>query len=156
MSSNTHRHSFIHAAAAALVLATVAGCAAGPTATAPPTAGTMGTGTASEGSSFNTGRLSVVVMDQNGRPLDRAQVDVVANGTTHYRTTGVTNRDGMVSFNGVPQSVNVSVSHATGSYSQNFNVPPNGVSEMRMIVDTIEMPEAAAGDAGGDAGGGPF
>lgn len=154
MSPTTTRHRLIRSAATALVLAVVAGCAAGPTNTAPPAAGAMGTGMAAENTSFNTGRLNVVVTDQNGRPLDRAQVDVVSTSNTHYRTTGITNRDGTVSFNAVPQAVNVSVTHPTGSYSQNFNVPPSGTSEMRMIVNVMEPEDPGA--AGGDDGGGPF
>lgn len=157
--SSLVRSSFARALLSALFLSAVAGCAASPPQATAPASGSGGApATGQQQGSFNTGRLTVVVTNQNGRPLERAQVDVVATGNTHFRTTGVTNRDGTVSFNGVPQSINVSVNHPTGSYSQNFNVTPNGTSEMRLIVDTIEQEEdpAAAGAAGGNAGGGPF
>lgn len=139
-------------AIAATLLATLAtalsGCASAPaTADAPPAPQSA---QAAGESSFNTGRLTVYVTDQNGRALDRTNIDVTGDGG--YRATGVTNRDGRVQFNNVPPRVQVNAINQGGSFSQNFNVPPNSSSEMRMIIDIIEI-EQPADPAADQAGG---
>jgi len=90
-----------------------------------------------------TGRLMVFAIDSaDGGPLMSATVEVVAADLTvrdphYYRRNGTSDRFGMVTFNDVPQVVNVSVYHPRGSYAMdNFIVAPRGTSEFRVFVDT--------------------
>lgn len=140
---------FSRAIAPLLLAIALSGCAAGPgSADAPPAPqAAQSTGDVA----FNTGRLTVYVSDQNGRRLDRTNVDVTGAGG--YRATGVTDRDGRVQFNGVPPTVQVSAVNQGGSYAQSFNVPPNGSSEMRMIIDIFEN-EQVSTDLEADPGAG--
>lgn len=133
---------------AASLAAALSGCASGPASSEAPPAPQAAQATGE--TTFNTGRLTVHVTDQNGRPLDRTNIDVTGDGG--YRGTGVTNRDGRVQFNNVPPRVQVSAINQGGSFSQNFNVPPNSSSEMRMIIDIIEI-EQPADPAADQAGG---
>lgn len=87
-----------------------------------------------EASNFNRGRLSVVIVDQNGQAVDRARIDLESDRPGYYRTSAFTNRQGSVMFTGVPQDLRVNVFHPYGSYSQPFHVPATGVSELRLIV----------------------
>lgn len=90
-----------------------------------------------------TGRLTVITLDlQDGGPLQRATVDVVASESavmqpTFYRRTGVADRNGVVTFTNVPNKVDVSITHERGSYSmENYVVPQGKDSEFRVYVDT--------------------
>jgi hypothetical protein len=90
-----------------------------------------------------TGRLVVVALDMaDGGPLNGATVDIVSAPSTsqqpiHYRRVGVSDRRGMVTFNDVPQMVNLVVTHARGVYAvDNYVVPQSGWSEFHVYVDT--------------------
>lgn len=84
---------------------------------------------------FNTGSLAVVVTDQHGKPLQGARVDIDADQPDFYRNSGMLDWRGSVTFRGVPQVVRVSVNHPRGYFSAPYRVPPNGLAEMRMIVN---------------------
>jgi hypothetical protein len=91
-----------------------------------------------------TGRLVLVVVDQDGTPLTRIPVDVVSVGTSgQYRERGMTDGLGRISFSSVPEMVNVTVvadnGRITGTYSQNIGVSQLGSSEVRMTVQTYEV-----------------
>jgi len=125
-------------AAAALMLAglVLAACATNPAGSSPAPAGTGAPVTASTQAA--TGRLKVVVTDQNGRPLDGATVNVRAVSGSFFRATGATDRGGEVTFLAVPLQVEVSVVHQTGSYSQVVTVPQTGgTMEARMMITTF-------------------
>jgi hypothetical protein len=89
-----------------------------------------------------TGRLTVVALDWlDGRPLNKAMVDVVASysadDTYHYRRMAPSNRSGMVTFTNVPPTVNVVINHARGSYAMDgYPVPQTGTSEFRVYIET--------------------
>lgn len=143
--SNTRGRGAAAITSLALGIALVS-CATGPGTGTPTQTAASAAGTSSS-QSFHTGRLTVVVHDDNGRPLERANVEVVSGGATFYRSLGHTNRDGSVTFSGVPETVNVTVTAQTGSFSRDFVVSPSGTTEMRMIVQTFgedEAPEPAA------------
>jgi hypothetical protein len=120
---------------AMLAVAALAGCAS-----APPQDVTEA---AAEGAQagFNTGRVSLTVTDFGGRPLDRARVDIegLNDHREYFRNAAFSDVFGRVSFNGVPQRVRITVFHAAtrASYSQVFDVPPTGITELRMLVDTF-------------------
>jgi hypothetical protein len=89
-----------------------------------------------------TGRLTVVALDfADGRPLNKAMVDVVAsysaNDTYHYRRMAPSNQFGMVTFNDVPPTVDVVINHMRGTYAvDGYPVPQSGTSEFRVYIET--------------------
>jgi hypothetical protein len=89
-----------------------------------------------------TGRLTVVALDfYDGRPLNKAMVDVVASSsaddTYHYRRMAPSNRLGTVTFTNVPPTVNVVINHVRGAYAvDGYPVPQTGTSEFRVYVET--------------------
>lgn len=90
-----------------------------------------------------TGRLIVVAYDSSdGGPLMNATVDIVAADRTvhdphYYRRVDKSDWRGTVIFNDVPNLVNISISHARGSYARdNYVVIQGQPSEFRVYVDT--------------------
>jgi hypothetical protein len=90
-----------------------------------------------------TGRLMVYAYDSSdGRPLANATVEIVAADRTvhephYYRRVDKSDWRGSVTFNDVPKLVNVSVTHARGSYARDGYVVIQGQpSEFRVYVDT--------------------
>ncbi len=131
--------------------AVLAACASGP---APHQA----SGAAAAGAQTYTGRLQIVITDQNAAPLDEATVDLRAMGTAFYRASSRTDRQGMVTFNGVPPQVEVDVvaSGGNGSGSQVANVAQDGASELRLVVQTYadDSQQSTPGQAGAGGAGG--
>lgn len=93
-------------------------------------------------SKFNTGRVMLTVTDYGGRPLQQARVDVegINDHTDYFRTAAFSDVFGRVTFAGVPERVRISVFHAAtrANYSREFDVPPSGTTELRMLVETYE------------------
>lgn len=87
---------------------------------------------------FNTGKITVVLTDFAGQPLQQAMVDIESteNGD-YFRTAAFSDVWGRVSFAGVPQKVRVNVYHAQtrGMYSREFLVPSSGNTELRMMIE---------------------
>jgi len=90
-----------------------------------------------------TGRLMVYAYDSSdGGPLMNATVEIVAADRTvhdphYYRRVDKSNWHGAVTFTDVPKLVNVSVTHARGSYARdNYVVTQGQPSEFRVYVDT--------------------
>jgi hypothetical protein len=120
---------------AALLL--LAGCATSPTANERARSGATAAALTSDDST--TGKLEVVVRDQNGRYLELATVSVWSDvGARTYRSTGKTNYNGRAAFNGVPYQVRVEIRYANSSYSEAFTLTPGGLSEMRVSLDIGE------------------
>ncbi|MEO8316640.1 MAG: hypothetical protein ABI645_17810 [Pseudomonadota bacterium] len=129
------------AAAVALALASLlASCA-----TNPPSAPyiRMLTGSANP-VGVQTGRLMVVAYDSaDGGPLMNATVDIVSADESvlephYYRRVDKSDWRGTVLFIEVPRLVNISISHARGSYARdNYVVPQGQSSEFRVYVDTL-------------------
>lgn len=113
-----------------LLAAALPSCANGPEGGYTP----PGASTAGRAVVFNTGRLTVVAVDQDGVPMYGARIDVDSDEPEFYRTTGTLDPRGSVTFTGVPQEVRVSVIYPGAYYSRPFFVPPTGTTEMRMIV----------------------
>jgi hypothetical protein len=88
---------------------------------------------------FNTGSLAVVVTDQYGQPLQGARIDVDADQPEFYRNSALLDWRGSVMFRGVPQVVRVSVNHPRAYFSAPYQVPPDRMSEMRMMVYVEEV-----------------
>lgn len=112
----------------------LAGCAS------VPSQGPVGLGGGAPAAHFNTGRVNLYLTDFEGRPLDRARVDVESTGDDdYYRTAAFSDWSGRVSFAGVPQQVRISVYHAAsqGSYSREFIVPSSGTTELQMLVESF-------------------
>lgn len=86
---------------------------------------------------FNTGRVTVYVTDADGMPLSKAMVDLESNyGDEFYRTAAYADEFGKVSFAGVPEVVRISVYHSDTqlNYSREFDIPPTGTTELRMLL----------------------
>lgn len=85
---------------------------------------------------FPTGRVTVVVHDETGRPMGRTRVDFGWDRPQFYRTSGFTDQTGRVTFNGVPEMARVMIDHPGGMYSESVVVPQRGTSELFVILDT--------------------
>lgn len=88
---------------------------------------------------FNTGRVTVVVTDFAGQPLQQAMVDLesASSDDEYFRTAAFSDVWGRVSFAGVPQRVRINVYHSEtrSSYSREFQVPDIGTTELRMMLE---------------------
>lgn len=86
--------------------------------------------------------MSLTITDYDGRPLARARVDVegVNDHRSYFRTAAFSDVFGRVSFNALPERVRISVWHSQtrANYSRVVDVPPSGITELRMMVDTYE------------------
>lgn len=123
---------------AALCVAMIAGLLAA-CASAPMTSAPMALGQDS-GKKFNTGRVSLYLTDYEGRPLNKAMVNIESAGEPskeYFRTAAWSDVRGFVSFAGVPEDIRISVYHAetAGNYSRVFHVPSSGTTELRMMIE---------------------
>jgi hypothetical protein len=82
------------------------------------------------------GRVTVELVDEYGTQMAGYMVDFSWNEPDFYKTRAFTDRNGMVTFNGVPTTATVSISHEGGLYEQNILVPQRGRSDFRVMVDT--------------------
>jgi hypothetical protein len=90
-----------------------------------------------------TGRLTVVALDgSDSGALFKAAVEIVAADQSlrdphYYRRLDITDRNGTVTFTDVPLLVNVSITHARGTFAlENYFVKAVGPSELRVLIDT--------------------
>jgi hypothetical protein len=86
---------------------------------------------------FSLGRMTVVVMDEYGITMPGMRVDLSWDEPSFYRTSAFTNRQGEVSFSGVPEVAEVSINHPGGIFSDRFVVPQSGRPELRLMLDTM-------------------
>jgi hypothetical protein len=91
-----------------------------------------------------TGRLTLTILDQDGKPLERANVDLRSNGPGFYRDRGTTDTLGRIAFNSVPMTVNISVTVQNGFLSQDAQVPQSGTADFRLTVQVYEAEQAPA------------
>jgi hypothetical protein len=113
----------------------------------------------SEPEAAGTGRLTLTILDQDGKPLERANVDLQAKGSGFYRDRGTTDTLGRIAFSSVPMSVNITVNVQNGYLSQDTQVPQSGTADLRLTVHVEEVEQAPAespGNAAGPGGGGAF
>jgi hypothetical protein len=86
---------------------------------------------------FNNGRVTVVLVDEYGIAMPGLRVDMAWQQPSFYKTSAFTNRQGEVTFSGVPEVAEVSVNHPGGLYMSTVLVPQSGRPEMRVILDTM-------------------
>jgi len=86
---------------------------------------------------FNQGRMSVVLVDEYGYSLPGLQVFLSWEEPSFYKTSAFTDRQGQVTFSGIPDVAEVSIHHPGGYYSSTVLVPQSGRPELRVILDTM-------------------
>jgi len=86
---------------------------------------------------FNQGRMSVVLVDEYGYSLPGMQVVLSWEEPSFYKTSAFTDRQGQVTFSGIPEVAEVSIHHPGGYYSSTVLVPQSGRPELRLILDTM-------------------
>lgn len=85
---------------------------------------------------FSTGRLTVVLVDEYGVAIPGMAVDVAWDEPQFYKTSALTDRNGAVSFRGVPEIAEVSINYPGGLYHNRILVPQSGIPELRLVLDT--------------------
>jgi hypothetical protein len=86
---------------------------------------------------FSTGRVTFVLVDEFGHAMPGLRVNLSWQEPEFYKTSAFTNREGYVSFSGVPSVAEVSVDHPGGIYMQTLLVPQTGRPELRVMLDTV-------------------
>lgn len=98
-----------------------------------------------------TGRLAIVVVDQNGAYIARANVEVRSTGKAFWRKVGTTEWQGTVRFNEVPPEVEVNVVASNGAQREVIAVAQGGGStEARITVTTVGGGESTNRESGGN------
>ena len=85
---------------------------------------------------FSQGRMSIVLVDEYGYNLPGMQVFLSWDEPTFYKTSALTDRQGQVTFSGIPEVAEVSIHHPGGYYSTMVLVPQSGRPELRVMLDT--------------------
>ncbi len=91
---------------------------------------------------FNSGRVTVELLDEYGTPMSGYKVDFSWQKPNFYRTSAFTNSVGQVTFAGVPEIAEISIFHDGGLYEQTVLVPQRSRTDMRVMVDTLGGYEA--------------
>jgi hypothetical protein len=86
---------------------------------------------------FSQGRITFTLVDEFGYALSGLRVNMSWDEPTFYKTSAFTNRDGQVSFSGVPSIAEVSVDHPGGLFMQTLHVPQTGRPDVRVMLDTM-------------------
>jgi hypothetical protein len=85
---------------------------------------------------LSSGRLTIEVRDENGTTMAGYMVDIGWDQPRFYRTRAFTDRNGRVSFSGVPDVAEVTINHDGGIYQQLLLVPQNGRAELPVMLNT--------------------
>jgi hypothetical protein len=85
---------------------------------------------------FSTGRVTIEVRDENGYTMPGYMVDIGWQEPRFYRTRAFTDRNGRVTFSGVPDVAEVTISHEGGMYQQTLIVPQSGRADLPVMLDT--------------------
>jgi hypothetical protein len=94
----------------------------------------VGLGTAP--AKFSTGRITVVLVDEYGVAMPGMAVDLAWDEPSFYKTSALTDRNGTVSFRGVPEVAEVSINYPGGLYRNTILIPQSGLPELRLVLDT--------------------
>lgn len=86
---------------------------------------------------FSQGRISFTLVDEFGYALSGLRVSMSWDEPIFYKTSAFTNRDGQVSFSGVPSIAEVTVDHPGGIFTQTYAVPQSGRPDVRLMLDTM-------------------
>jgi hypothetical protein len=146
MQESRSRRRLMPVLATMLLGATLASCASNPASDAPQRGGAGES--ESSAPEVYTGRVTVIVTDQNGAYVDRATVELRSTGKEYWHRDGITDADGRVTFNGVPPRVQLGIVSRYGSYSEERVVPQAGVVEARIIIQTFGADESQADQTG--------
>lgn len=79
----------------------------------------------------------MVLLDEYGTVMPGMKVDMSWQEPIFYKTSAFTNRQGEVTFSGVPEVAEVSVDHPGGHYTSTLIVPQSGRPELRLMLDTL-------------------
>lgn len=85
---------------------------------------------------FSLGRVTVVLVDELGIAMSGMRVDMSWEEPSFHKTSAFTNRQGEVTFSGLPEVAEVSVNHPGGIYTSILLVPQSGRPELRVMLDT--------------------
>jgi hypothetical protein len=88
------------------------------------------------GVKFSNGQIFLVLVDEDGMPMVRTRVDFAWESPEYYKTSAFTDDIGRVTFKGVPEVAEVTINHPGGMYQRTLIVPQQGVSELRVTLDT--------------------
>lgn len=86
---------------------------------------------------LSQGRVTVVVLDELGEILPQMKVQLSWEEPTFYKTMAFTNRQGEVTFSGVPSVAEIRIDHPNGEFVRTVLVPQSGRPEMRVMLDTM-------------------
>jgi hypothetical protein len=86
---------------------------------------------------FSQGRVVVVLTDEYGITMPGMRVDLAWEEPSFYRTSAFTNRNGEVTFSGIPEVAEISINHPGGLYSSVLLVPQSGRPELRLMLQTM-------------------
>ena len=75
---------------------------------------------------ISTGRLTIELSDENGSRMAGYMVDIGWTEPKFYRTRAFTDRNGRVTFSGVPDVAELSINHEGGLFQQTLLVPQSG------------------------------
>jgi hypothetical protein len=85
---------------------------------------------------LSTGRVTVEVRDENGYTMAGYMVDIGWQEPRFYKTRAFTDRNGRVTFSGVPDVAEVTINHEGGIYQQILIVPQTGRADLPVMLDT--------------------
>jgi len=85
---------------------------------------------------ISNGRVTVEVRDENGYTMPGYMVDIGWEEPRFYRTRAFTDRNGRVTFTGVPDVAEVTINHEGGIYQQTLIVPQSGRADLPVMLDT--------------------
>jgi hypothetical protein len=85
---------------------------------------------------ISSGRLTVEVRDENGYTMAGYMVDIGWEEPRFYKTRAFTDRNGRVSFSGVPDVAEVTINHEGGIYQQLLIVPQSGRADLPVMLNT--------------------
>lgn len=85
---------------------------------------------------FSTGRVTIELTDENGTRMAGYMVDIGWEQPRFYRTRAFTDRNGRVSFAGVPDVAELTVNHEGGIYQVTLLVPQSGRADLPVMLDT--------------------
>jgi hypothetical protein len=86
---------------------------------------------------FSQGRMVVVLTDEYGILMPGMRVDLAWEEPSFYRTSAFTNRNGEVTFSGIPDVAEISINHPGGLYTSTVLVPQSGRPELRLMLQTM-------------------
>jgi hypothetical protein len=85
---------------------------------------------------ISSGRVTIELRDENGYTMAGYMVDIGWQEPRFYKTRAFTDRNGRVTFSGVPDVAEVTINHEGGIYQQTIIVPQSGRADMAVSLYT--------------------